>query len=249
MMYQSTALMLSLNKNMDKDIQTYSKELVLEKLRAHARPEELEGMARFGMAIENRLGVSVPAMRKLAKQIKKNHQLALGLWETGFAEAQIVAALIAEPEKLTEPQMESWVKDFNSWDVCDQVCMNLFDKSPFAWKKVRDWAQREEEYVKRAAFALIACLAWHDKQASDEKFVDLLSIIKRGATDPRNYVKKSVNWALRHIGKRNSDLNKAALKTAYEIREIDAKPARWIASDAIRELESEAVQRRLSSKK
>jgi 3-methyladenine DNA glycosylase AlkD len=234
---------------MNKVHQSYSKELVLEKLRAQARPQELESMARFGMAIENRLGVSVPDMRKLAKQIKKNHQLALELWETDFAEARIVAALIAEPDKLTETQMESWVKDFNSWDVCDQVCMNLFDKSPLAWKKVRDWAQREEEYVKRAAFALIACLAWHDKQASDEKFVALLSIIKGGATDPRNYVKKSVNWALRHIGKRNINLNKVALKMAYEIREIDAKPARWIASDAIRELESEAVQKRLTSKK
>ena len=188
---------------MSKDHQVYSKELVLAKLKAYARPQELEGMARFGMAIENRLGVSVPVMRKLAKQIKRNHQLALELWETGFAETRIVAALIAEPEKLTESQMESWVKDFNSWDVCDQVCMNLFDKTPLAWKKVRDWAQREEEYVKRAAFALVACLAWHDKQASDEKFISLLSIIKSGATDHRNYVKKSVNWALRHIGKRN----------------------------------------------
>lgn len=233
---------------MNKPNQVYTIKLVLKELRAHARPGELAGMARFGMAIENRLGLSVPEMRKLAKKIKKNHQLALQLWKTGIAEAQIVGALIAEPDKLTESQMESWVKDFNSWDVCDQVCMNLFDKSPLAWKKVKDWAHREEEYVKRAAFALIACLAWHDKQASDDQFLPFLSIIKSSATDPRNYVKKAVNWALRHIGKRNIDLNKAALMTAYEIREIDTKPARWIATDAIRELESEAVQKRLAAK-
>lgn len=237
------------NLEMTKEHQSYSKETVLEELRVHARPDELEGMARFGMTIENRLGVSVPVMRKMAKQIKKNHQLALELWETGIAEARIVAALIAEPGELTESQMESWVKDFNSWDVCDQVCMNLFDKTPLAWKKVYDWSQREEEFVKRAAFALIACLAWHDKQAADDKFLHLLPIIKNGATDPRNYVKKAVNWALRHIGKRNINLNKAALKMAYDIREIDDKPARWIATDAIRELESEAVQKRLASKK
>jgi len=229
-------------------IPSYSKEQVLEILRENARPGELAGMARYGMTTENRLGVSVPVMREIAKQIKKNHDLALQLWESRIAEARIVAALIANPDELTELQMESWVKDFNSWDVCDQVCMNLFDKTPLAWKKVQDWSQREEEYVKRAAFALIACLAWHDKQAPDKKFMEMLPIIKNGATDPRNFVKKAVNWALRHIGKRNRNLNQAALKMAYEIKNIDAKPARWIAADAIRELESEAVQKRLSTK-
>ena len=229
-------------------IPSYSKEQVLEILRENARPGELAGMARYGMTTENRLGVSVPVMREIAKQIKKNHDLALQLWESRIAEARIVAALIANPDELTELQMESWVKDFNSWDVCDQVCMNLFDKTPLAWKKVQDWSQREEEYVKRAAFALIACLAWHDKQAPDKKFLEMLPIIKNGATDPRNFVKKAVNWALRHIGKRNRNLNQAALKMAYEIKKIDAKPARWIAADAIRELESEAVQKRLSTK-
>ena len=225
-----------------------SKEQVLDLLKANARPQELEGMARFGITINNRLGISVPMMRKIAKQIKKNHPLALELWETGIAEARIVAALIADPHQLTETQMESWVKDFDSWDVCDQVCMNLFDRAPLAWLKVWDWSKREEEFVRRAAFALIACLAWHDKEAPDEKFRKLLPVIEGAATDPRNFVKKSVNWALRHIGKRNLQLNKDALKTAYNIRNIDSKAARWIASDAIRELESPAVQKRLRDK-
>jgi len=228
---------------------SWSKEQVLDLLKQNARPQELEGMARFGMSIGNRLGVSVPVMRKIAKQVKKNHLLALELWETGIAEARIVAALIADVGQLTESQMEAWVKDFDSWDVCDQICMNLFDKTPLAWQKVRDWSEREEEFVKRAAFALIACLAWHDKTAPDQKFCDLLPIIERASTDSRNFVKKSVNWALRHIGKRNISLNKAALKSARKIHQIDSKTARWIASDAVRELESEAVQNRLRKKK
>lgn len=142
--------------------------------------------------------------------------------------------------------MDEWVKDFQSWDVCDQVCMNLFDKVPFAPKKAFEWSKRDEEFVKRAAYALIACIAWHDKKAPDSLFTSFLPVIKDGATDERNFVKKAVNWALRHIGKRNLALNREALKAAYEIREIDSKAARWIASDAIRELESEAVLKRLN---
>jgi 3-methyladenine DNA glycosylase AlkD len=146
---------------------------------------------------------------------------------------------------MTEEQIEDWVKEINSWDVCDQVCMNLFEKTPLARKKILEWSKREEEFVKRAAFALIACLAWHDKKAEDAKFIELLPLIKREATDQRNYVKKAVNWALRNIGKRNLNLNKVAVKAAKEIREIDSKAARWIASNAIKELESDAVKRRL----
>jgi 3-methyladenine DNA glycosylase AlkD len=218
----------------------------LERLRSKARPDNLDGMAKFGISIEQRLGVSVPDMRKLAKELGKDHELALGLWATGIAEARIVASMVGVPAKLTEEQMEDWVKDFNSWDVCDQVCMNLFDKTPLAWKKVVEWSTRDEEFVKRAAFALIACLAWHDKTAEDEKFIELLPVIKQAATDERNFVRKAVNWALRHIGKRNLELNKAALRTAEEIRQIDSRAARWIASDAIRELESEAVRKKLT---
>ena len=218
---------------------------VLDKLQSRAKPDQLEGMAKYGMAVERRLGVSVPDMRKLAKEVGKDHKLALELWKTGVAEARIVAALVGDPDKLTEEQMEDWVKGINSWDVCDQVCMNLFEKSQLAWKKIVDWSEREEEFVKRTAFSLIACLAWHDKKASDEKFIELLPIIARGATDERNFVKKAVNWALRNMGKRNLNLNEAAVSTAKEIQRLDSKAARWVASDAIRELESEAVQIRL----
>ncbi|MEJ2738435.1 MAG: DNA alkylation repair protein [Dehalococcoidia bacterium] len=222
-----------------------SVEEVMEKLRSKAVSDNLAGMAKFGITVNRRLGVSVPNMRKLAKEVGKDHALASGLWKTGIAEARMVASMIGDPIKLTEDQMEEWVKDFDSWDVCDQVCMNLFDKSPLAWKKVIDWSVRDEEFVKRAAFALIACLAWHDKEAEDKKFIDLLPVIKKASTDDRNFVKKAVNWALRHIGKRNRNLNRAALDAAAEIRQIDSKAARWIASDAIRELESEAVRKRL----
>jgi 3-methyladenine DNA glycosylase AlkD len=191
------------------------------------------------------LGVSVPDMRKLAKEIGKDHKLALDLWRTGIAEARLVAGMVGDPAKLTEEQMEDWVKDIDSWDVCDQVCMNLFEKNQLAWKKIIDWSEREEEFVKRTAFSLIACLAWHDKKASDEKFIGLLPVIIKGTTDERNFVKKAVNWALRNIGKRNLKLNKAAINTAKEIQRLDSKAARWIAADALRELESDAIQSRL----
>jgi len=218
---------------------------VLDKLQSKAQPEQLKGMAKYGMTVEQRLGVSVPDMRKLAEEIGRDHKLALDLWRTGIAEARIVAAMVGDPDKLTEEQMEDWVKGINSWDVCDQVCMNLFEKNQLAWKKIVDWSEREEEFVKRTAFSLIACLAWHDKKASDEKFIELLPAIIRGATDERNFVKKAVNWALRNIGKRNLNLNEAAINTAREIQRLDSKAARWVASDAIRELESESIQKRL----
>lgn len=221
---------------------------VMGQLQSKAKPDQLEGMARFGIVGEKRLGVSVPDMRKIAKEIGKDHQLALDLWDTRVPEGMIVAGMVAEADKLTEQQMEAWVVDINSWDVCDQVCMNLFEKSPLAEKKIYDWSEREEEFVKRTAYALIACLAWHDKKAGDEDFIKYFPVILAGATDNRNFVKKAVNWALRNIGKRNLVLNKAALELAYRIKEIDAKSARWIASDAIRELESEKVQERLRKK-
>jgi len=221
---------------------------VLEFLKAKAKSDQLEGMARFGIVTEQRLGVSVPEMRVVAKQVGKDHELALALWETGILEARIVAGMVGEPEKLTEEQMEAWVVGINSWDVCDQVCMNLFEKSPLAQQKIFEWSKREEEFVRRTAFALVACLAWHDKKAGDGEFIQYLPLIQREATDPRNFVKKAVNWALRNIGKRNLNLNKAAIETAKEIREIDDKTARWIASNAIKELESEKVQERLRKK-
>ena len=218
---------------------------VLDRLQSKAKPEQLEGMAKYGMTVEKRLGVSVPDMRKLAKELGRDHKLALDLWRTGIAEARILAGMVGDPAKLTDEQMEEWVKDINSWDVCDQVCMNLFEKNQLAWQKIIDWSEREEEFVKRTAFSLMACLAWHDKKASDEKLIELLPVITRAATDERNFVKKAVNWALRNIGKRNLTLNQTAMNTAREIQRLDSKAARWIAADAIRELESDAIQSRL----
>ncbi len=222
-----------------------SVEETLEKLKTEARPDQLEGMTRYGIVVERRLGVSVPNMRKTATELGKDHKLALELWKTGIPEAMNVAAMVDEPQKITETQMEEWVRDVSSWDVCDQVCMNVFEKTPLVWKKILDWAEREEEFVKRTAFVLIACLAWHNKQVDDEEFIKLFPVMKRAASDGRNFVKKAVSWALRNIGKRNPKLNKAAIRAAKEIQQIDSRAARWIASDVIRELESVAVQKRL----
>ncbi|HIJ08286.1 TPA: DNA alkylation repair protein [Candidatus Bathyarchaeota archaeon] len=225
-----------------------SSEEILKQLRQKANPANLEGMKRYGIAVDHRLGVSVANMRLIVKGVKKNHTLALELWKTGLAEGKIVASMVEEPENLTEEQMDEWVMGFDSWDVCDQVCMNLFEKSPLAWIKILQWSKRDEPFVKRAAFALIACLAWHDKRAKDEDFTSLFSVMKSGAVDERNFVKKSVNWALRNVGKRNLRLNKAAIAFSRELLQMDSKVARWIGSDALRELESEAVQRKLSKK-
>jgi 3-methyladenine DNA glycosylase AlkD len=184
----------------------------------------------------------------MAKTIGKDHKLALGLWKTGIADAKILAAMIDDPEELSEKQMEEWVKAIDSWDVGDQVCMNLFEKSPLAWKKVLDWSMRDEEFVMRTAFGLLACLAWHDKKAEDNKFVNLFHVFHRGALDERNSVKKAVSWALRNIGKRNFALNKAAINEAKKLQSLETKNSRWIASNVIRELESEAIQERLKKK-
>jgi 3-methyladenine DNA glycosylase AlkD len=218
---------------------------VLAQLHAKANPANVAGMTRFGIVGAQRLAVAMPDLRRIAKAAGRDHQLALALWQSAIPEARIVAALVDHPGELTEQQMEAWVGEFNAWDVCDQVCMNLFDKTPLAWKKVRDWAERDEEFVKRAAFALIACLTWHAKAADDERFILLLPLLRRGVTDQRNFVKKAVNWALRSIRKRNARLNQAAIQAAREIQQLDSKAAPWIAADALRELTSDAVQKRL----
>ena len=223
-------------------------EEILKQLKSLYNPDAVAGMARFGINSKNTYGVSIPVLRKMAKQIGKNHLLAEKLWNSGIHEARILAPLIDPPEMVTEKQMESWVKDFDSWDVCDQCCSNLFDKTKFAYKKALEWSKRREAFVKRAGFVLMATLAVHDKEADNQKFLRFLPVIKREATDERNFVKKAVNWALRQIGKRNSALNKSAIQTAKEIQKIDSKSARWIASDAIRELTSETVKKRLRGK-
>ena len=211
-------------------------EEVLNLLRKKASPRNVRGMARFGMSAQGRLGVSVPEMRRIARLAGKDHRLALALWKTGIAEARIVASMVAEPAKVTARQMETWVVGIDSWDICDQVCGNLWDKTPLAWGKLRAWTRREEEFVRRAGFALIAYLAWHDKQAADARFVAVLALIRRGAVDERNFVKKAVSWALRNIGKRNPALRREALSLATSLRNSEDRPARWVGADALRDL-------------
>jgi 3-methyladenine DNA glycosylase AlkD len=206
-------------------------------------------MARYGMKTENRLGVQIPEIRRIAKETGKNQELAMELWRTGIAEARILASMVAEPEKLTEQQMDAMVEDVDSWDIGDQTCMNLFEKTPYAWKKINEWSQRDEEFVKRTAYGLISVLAWHHKTATDNQFTQLFPIIAHGAQDPRKPIQKAVSWALRNIGKRNPTLNQKAVQLAQEIRRTNTKPAKWVASDVTRELTGEAVQKRLHKQK
>ena len=210
---------------------------LIDNLHEMGNPVNVAGMARFGINAANTLGVSMPQLRELAKG-RRDQQLSLELWASRIHEARILAALVGDPARVTPQQMDAWVLDFDSWDVCDQVCMNLFDKTPWAFEKAVEYAAREEEFVKRAGFALMACLAWHDKQAPDQKFLELLPVIQREAADKRNFVKKAVNWALRQIGKRNPALKQAAIETARAILSIDSPAARWVANDALRELEN-----------
>ncbi len=218
---------------------------IIEKLKSFGNPEAVAGMAKFGINTNNAYCVSIPNIRRISKETGKNYLVAQQLWNSGIHEARILAGMIDEPNLVTEKQMDTWVKDFDSWDVCDQVCSNLFDKTGFAYKKAEEWSARKEEFVKRAGFVLMSCLAVHDKKAEDGKFIKFLPIIKMESIDERNFVKKAVNWALRQIGKRNIRLNRLAIKTADEILLIDSKSAKWIASDAIRELKSESVRKRL----
>ncbi|MBI3944072.1 MAG: DNA alkylation repair protein [Chloroflexi bacterium] len=218
---------------------------IMARLKDLANPENVAGMARFGISAHNTYGISIPNLRSLAREAGKDHTLALALWQTGIHEARLLACMVDTPKAISESQMEQWVQDFDSWDICDQCCGNLFDKTPWAYEKAVTWSAREAEFVKRAGFVLMTQLAVHDKKAPDEKFLPFLPIIYREATDERNFVKKAVNWALRQIGKRNARLNQAAIATANEIQTINAKSARWIAADALRELTSTAVQRRI----
>ncbi len=202
-------------------------------------------MARFGIQSSNSFGVSVPKLRTLAQEVGRDHLLALKLWETGLHDARLLATMIDDPKQITIDQMDKWVHDFDSWDIVDGSCGNLFDKTPFAIGKAKEWCKREEEFVKRAGFVLMAELAVHDKQAKDKLFLDFLPLIIGGASDKRNFVKKAVNWALRQIGKRNPRLNRAAVSTALKIQKIESGATRWIASDALRELQSPQVLKRL----
>jgi len=224
-------------------------EEIIRELEGLSTPENIEGMARFGITPKKTFAVRIPDLRRIAKNAGKDHELAGKLWELDYRETRILACMIDEPELVSSEQMDRWVLEFDFWEICDQCCMNLFRRTTYAYEKIYEWSNREEEFVKRAAFTLIAVMAVHDKNADDKKFEKFFPLIIRESTDNRNYVKKAVNWALRHIGKRNVYLNKCAIDVAIKIKSIDSKSARWIASDALRELKSDKIQKRLLSKK
>jgi 3-methyladenine DNA glycosylase AlkD len=231
---------------------------ILAELRGMGSKSDREGMARYGINVENAFGVSVYELRKVAKRLGTDHDLALALWATGNHEARLLACFVDDPAAVTAEQTEAWAHEFDSWDICDQATTSLFDLTPHAWPKAVEWADHDEEWIRRAGFALMAGLAVHDKTAADRAFVKLLPLVERGAADDRNFVKKAVNWALRNIGKRNSTLNAAAVACARRILSAankraggerggdpGSRAARWVAADAIRELTSDKVQARL----
>jgi 3-methyladenine DNA glycosylase AlkD len=222
---------------------------ILDNLKTLANPQNVAGMARFGINPHNTYGVSIPALRQIAREIGRDHKLATNLWLSGIHEARILASLVEVPPLVTEEQMDKWANDFDSWDVCDQCCTNLFSLTIFAYNKAFEWCMNQKEFVKRAGFVMMAALAVKDKKADDRQFEPFFANIKIGATDSRNFVKKAVNWALRQIGKRNLNLNQKAIEVANEIQKLDSASARWIAVDALRELNSAAIQARLRAKK
>ena len=224
---------------------THTTDSVLAWLRDNASEEAREGMLRYGIPNERAFGLAMRDMKACAKQIGKDHDLALTLWETGWYEARTVAAFIADPSAMTSAQMDAWAADFDSWAICDTACFHLFDRTDDAWGKVPKWAGARSEFKKRAAFALLWGLSFHDKEAADERFVDALAWIEHGARDERLYVKKSVDMALRAIGKRNRKLNDAARDVAARLAAEPERAPSWIGRHALRELESERVQAKL----
>lgn len=205
-------------------------------LRGNANPDNVAGMARYGINTRNTFGVSIPFLRQLARGNRRQHELALALWASDVHEARLLATLVDDPKQVTPAQMEAWVKDLDSWDICDQLCNNLFRKTPQARARALRWAKCKPEFIRRAGFVLMATLAVHDKAATDADFEPFFAAIQSAASDERNFVRKAVNWALRQIGKRNATLRQRALAVARHLTTLDSKAARWIAADAIREL-------------
>jgi 3-methyladenine DNA glycosylase AlkD len=205
-------------------------------------------MARYGIVSPKAFGVRASAIRQLAKRLGRDHALANPLWKTGWYEARVLVSFVGEPDRLTSPQMDRWAADFDNWAVCDALCFHLFDRSPFAWQKVRAWCDRPEEFVRRAGFALLASIALHDKSAPDRPFLSVLPLIEHGAKDDRNFVKKGVSWALRSIGRRNPTLNAAAITSARHLIASREPAARWVGRDALRELTGPVVRRRLAAR-
>lgn len=219
-------------RNSDKEIDV---DAVVEKLKSLADDKVRDGMARYAIPSDNALGVAVGKMRELAKQLGRSHELALELWDTGWYEARMLATFVDEPERVTAAQMDGWCRDFDSWAICDTACFHLFDRTPHAFAKVKQWANSREEFVKRGAFALLACLALHDKRSGDEPFLRCLPLIEKAATDDRNFVKKGVSWALRGIGRRPT-LKQKSVELAQRLAASPDRAARWIGKDALRDL-------------
>ena len=205
-------------------------------LRARGDVKFREGLARYGLPTENAFGVSVAIIKRYAKTLGRDHGLAMALWETGWTDARMLAAFVGEPERVTAREMDAWCRDFDSWGIVDTVCFTLWDRSPLAWKKAKLWVQRQPEFEKRAGFVLMACLAAHDKAAKDAGFIEFLPLIEKGAADERNFVKKGVSWALRHIGHRSATLHAAAIRTARRLAASDDPAKRWVGKDALRDL-------------
>jgi 3-methyladenine DNA glycosylase AlkD len=226
----------------------WSRASVLRELKRLGNPKVRAKMAYFGVNVPKAHGISAPILHALARRIGKDHALAEELWSSGIHEARILATLIGEPGKVTAAQMERWARTFDAWDVVDAACCYLYAEASPAWRQVEAWSNRNDEFVKRAAFSLLAYLSYKDKQAPETRFERFLRVIEREAHDERNFVRKAVNWALRNIGKRNFRLNRSAIQTAERIRRQDSRSARWIAADALRELRSDAVQERLRRK-
>jgi 3-methyladenine DNA glycosylase AlkD len=221
-------------------------EPALKWLKQHATKHTRDGLARYGIPSDNALGVSVADIRLLAKRLGRNHALAAALWDTGVYEARMLTSFVAEPARVTAAQMDRWCRDFDSWAICDTLCFHLFDRTPFAWKKARQWAGLPREFVKRAGFALMASLVVHDKAAPGPRFLEFLPFIEQGAHDERNFVKKAVNWALRCIGKRDLELNAAAIAVAKRLAQSKEASCRWVGKDALRELASPKVRSRVA---
>jgi 3-methyladenine DNA glycosylase AlkD len=211
--------------------------VILKRLRAAGSAANVAGMARYGIRPAKAYGVATPVMRAIAKELGRDDtELASALWSTGVLEARIVATMIADPAQIREEEIERWVREFDCWSVCDSACIGLLWKTPFAWRKVREWSRRKPEYERRAAFALLAGLAVHDKRATDKQFLAALRLVTKAAGDDRNFVKKAVNWALRQVGKRNAELCVAAMDVAESLAASESRSARWIGHDALREL-------------
>lgn len=220
---------------------------ILRRLKAQGSPENVAGMARFGIAVRNAYGVPLGPLKAMARELGRDHTRAHALWATGNREARVLAIFTADPKQMTPAEMNRWVRDIESWDICDGCAIHLFRKTPFAWNLALKWARQKQEFVRRAGFALIATLAVHDKQAPDETFLEVLPLIESTSDDERNFVRKAVNWALRQIGKRNAVLRVAAMEVARRLGDSENKTARWIGKDAIRDINASLVRGRTSA--